>query len=164
MRVTATRHDHPTGRSDRPDRSAYGLLGRLGLLVTAHRRATALVWVLLVIGLGFFAPRVETDLSGAGWQADGSESVAVRDLAVEHFGGNAASAIQVVVHDDAGDVTTGAGARTIARATALLRADDRIGAIIAPQPGASISPDGSTAVILAGAGADTNDKIGRAHV
>ena len=49
-----------------------------------------------MIGLGAFAPQVEHNLSGAGWQADGSESVAARELAQEHFGGNASTAIQVV--------------------------------------------------------------------
>jgi hypothetical protein len=39
------------------------------------------VWLLLIVGLGAFAPKVEANLSGAGWQADGSESVAVRELA-----------------------------------------------------------------------------------
>ena len=65
------------------------------------------MWLLLVVGLGAFAPKVEANLSGAGWQADGSESVAVRELATESFGGNASSAIQVVVHSSGGPVTTG---------------------------------------------------------
>ena len=76
--------------------------------VADHRRLTA-AWVLLIVGLGVFAPTVETNLSGAGWQANGSESVAVRELAQEHFGGNASSAIQVVVHSTDGPVTEGDG-------------------------------------------------------
>ena len=56
----------------------------------------------MIIGLGAFAPRVETELSGAGWQANGSDSVAARELAQEHFGGNASTAIQVVVHSTDG--------------------------------------------------------------
>ena len=50
---------------------------------------TTVVWLLVIVGLGVFAPRVESELSGAGWQANGSESVAARELAQEHFGGNA---------------------------------------------------------------------------
>ena len=61
-----------------PDLRTYGVLGRLGLAVTRHRRVTLVVWALVVVGLGVFAPRVESELSGAGWQANGSESVAVR--------------------------------------------------------------------------------------
>src|SRR4051794_24427648 len=108
------------------DPRLYGVLGRLGLAVTRRRRVTLAVWALVVVGLGVFAPRVETELSGAGWQANGSESVAVRDLAVEHFGGNASSAIQVVVTDPNADVLTGAGGAAIAQATAILAGDSRV--------------------------------------
>ena len=72
-----------------------GPLGRLGLWVTSHAKLVTAVWLLLIIGLGAFAPQVEHNLSGAGWQADGSQSVAARELAQESFGGNASSAIQV---------------------------------------------------------------------
>ncbi|GAB3255650.1 MMPL family transporter [Nocardioides dilutus] len=142
-----------------PDLQSYGVLGKLGLAVARHRRLTLIIWALVVVGLGIFAPRVESELSGAGWQADGSESVAVRELAVDHFGGNASSAIQVVVNDPGGDVLAGDGGAAIASATAILEADPRVGEVIAPQPGASISADGHTAVLLAGAGADTNEMV-----
>ena len=155
MTTTATsRQPDSVSTSFRP-----GPLGRLGVWVTAHARTTTVVWLLLIVGLGLFAPRVEAALSGAGWQADGSESVAARELAVDHFGGNASSAIQVVVHSPAGPVTEGAGADVLARATELLAGDDRIGEVLQPQPGATLSPDGSTAVLLAGAGADTNEMV-----
>jgi RND superfamily putative drug exporter len=136
-----------------------GPLGRLGVWVTRNRWKTASVWVLVVVGLGVFAPRVEAELSGAGWQADGSESVAARELAREHFGGNASSAIQVVVRSTSGPVTSGAGAQVLADATTLLAKDGRIGDIVQPQAGATLSADGRTAVLLAGAAADTNDMV-----
>ena len=136
-----------------------GPLGRLGVWVTEHRRPTAAIWLLVIVGLGAFAPKVEANLSGAGWQADGSQSVQARELARAHFGGNASSAIQVVVHSTDGPVTTGAGAVVLADATRLLKADPRIADIIAPQPGATLSQDGSTAILLAGAGANTNDMV-----
>ncbi|HSK32722.1 MAG TPA: MMPL family transporter [Propionicimonas sp.] len=136
-----------------------GPLGRLGVWVTDHARITTAVWMLLIIGLGAFAPRVEAELSGAGWQADGSESVAARQLAQDHFGGNASSAIQVVVHSTDGPVSRGEGKQVLARATAMLEEDRRIADVIAPQPGATLSEDGQTAVLLAGAGADTNEMV-----
>jgi len=98
MTSTATRR-HARPRSDHPDLAPgfrTGPLGRLGIWVTDHAKLVTGVWLLLIIGLGAFAPQVEHNLSGAGWQADGSESVAARELAREHFGGNASSAIQVV--------------------------------------------------------------------
>ncbi|GAA4369420.1 MMPL family transporter [Nocardioides caricicola] len=134
-------------------------MGRLGTTVVRHSRLTAIVWVLVVVGLGIFAPRVEAELSGAGWQAQGSDSVAVRELAQDHFGGNASSAIQVVVHDSAGPVAEGDGAEVLARATALLEDDPRIGQVLQPQPGATLSEDGRTAVLLAGADASTDDMV-----
>lgn len=138
---------------------APGPLGRLGLWVTAHRRSTALVWVLLIVGLGVFAPKVEHNLSGAGWQADSSESVATRELVQEHFGGLASHAIQVVVHSPDGPVTEGEGAEVIAEVTRILEEESRIAEVVAPQPGATLSADGSTAIVLAGAGADTNEMV-----
>jgi len=136
-----------------------GPLGRLGVWVTHHTRMTAVVWLLIIVGLGAFAPKVEAELSGAGWQANGSESVAARELAQEHFGGNASSAIQVVVHSSDGPVTQGAGKEILARATAMLENDSRIADVVQPQEGATLSQDGSTAVLLAGAGADPNDMV-----
>jgi RND superfamily putative drug exporter len=76
-----------------------GILGRLGAWSVAHKRRVFLSWLLIVVVLGIFAPNVEKALSGAGWQADGSQSVAVRQLAQKDFGGQASSAIEVVIHD-----------------------------------------------------------------
>jgi RND superfamily putative drug exporter len=162
MTSTATRrHAAPSPDPTDPDGLGYrpGPLGRLGVWVTHHRKATALVWILLVVGLGAFAPKVEANLSGAGWQADGSESVAVRELATESFGGNASSAIQVVVHSTDGPVTKGAGADVLDEVTTILEDEPRIADVIAPQPGATLSQDGETAVVLAGAGADPNEMV-----
>ncbi len=127
--------------------------------MTDHAKLVTGVWLLLIVGLGAFAPQVEHNLSGAGWQADGSESVAARELAQESFGGNASSAIQVVVHSTDGPVTEGSGAGVLAQVTRMLEAEPRIADVIQPMPGATISQDGSTAIILAGAGADTNEMV-----
>ena len=136
-----------------------GPLGRLGVWVVDHGRIITVAWLLLIVGLGVFAPRVESELSGAGWQANGSDSVAARELAQEHFGGNASTAIQVVVHSADGPVTSGAGKQVLAEATALLEQDPRIADVVQPQPGATLSQDGTTAVLLAGANADPNEMV-----
>ncbi|MGZ4593275.1 MAG: MMPL family transporter [Actinomycetes bacterium] len=136
-----------------------GPLGRLGLAVRRHRRATTLVWLLVIVGLGAFAPRVEASLSGAGWQASGSDSVAARELAQEHFGGNASSALQVVIHSDERPLTSPAGQQVIARVKATLQADPRIAEVVAPQPGSTLSQDGRTAIVIGGAGVDTNEMV-----
>ncbi len=136
-----------------------GPLGRLGVWVSDHARLTTAVWLLLIVGLGVFAPRVESELSGAGWQANGSDSVVARELAQQHFGGNASTAIQVVVHSTDGPVTEGRGKQVLADATAMLEQDPRIAGVVQPQPGATLSQDGTTAVLLAGAAADPNEMV-----
>ncbi|WP_332643972.1 MMPL family transporter [Aeromicrobium sp.] len=153
-----------TSRPTRPDIDTEigyhpGPLGRLGVWVTYHRRATAAVWLILIVGLGVFAPKVESQLSGAGWQADGSDSVAARELAQEHFGGNASTAIQVVIRSAEDPVTSAAGQDVLSRATSILADDPRIGEILQPVAGATLSSDGRTAVLLAGAGADPNEMV-----
>ncbi len=163
MTITAPpRHAAPRHAATRPKPDlgfTPGPLGRLGGWVTSHARMTSVVWLLVIVGLGAFAPRVEAELSGAGWQANGSDSVAARELAQEHFGGNASTAIQVVVHSDGTPVTKGTGADILAEATRILGADSRIAEIVQPQPGATLSQDGTTAVLLAGAGADPNEMV-----
>lgn len=141
----------------RPD--GYARLGRLGRNVLAHGRITALTWVAIVVGLGVFAPQVEASLSGAGWEASGSESVQVRNVVHDHFGGADATAIQVAIVDPVGPVTQGHGAKTIAAATAMLNDDPRISGVVPPQPGATLSRDGHTAILVAGAAVDSNEMV-----
>ncbi len=153
--TTAHRADQRTAEAS-PE---AGPLGRLGVWVTRHGRLVTVVWLLAIVGLGAFAPQVEKNLSGAGWQANGSESVQVREMAREHFGGNASSAIQVVVHSDDGPVTEGEGREVLAEVTEALEGEPRIADVVAPQPGATLSQDGSTAIVLGGAGEDTNEMV-----
>jgi RND superfamily putative drug exporter len=141
-----------------PAAGRSGPFGRLGAWSATHARTVFLLWVVVVAVLGAFAPKVESALSGAGWQADGSQSVAVREIARQHFGGNASSAIQIVVHADK-PVSDPAVQHVIARAESLAQADSRVAAVVPPQPGATISPDGHTAVVLAGAKADPDAMV-----
>src|SRR5512132_302035 len=75
-----------------------GPVGRLGGFAADHARAVLTVWAIVAVALAAFAPRVETALSGAGWQADGSESVRARTLIQQGFAGQSSSALTVVVH------------------------------------------------------------------
>ncbi len=140
--------------------SPFGPLGRLGTWTAGHFRAVLVLWALVAVALGAFAPRVESALAGAGWEASGSESVAARSVLQAEFGGLSSAALQVVVHSDDAPVTTGRGAEVIARATALLEADPRVSQVVSPQPGRSVSQDDRTAVVQAGAGdANTNEMV-----
>jgi RND superfamily putative drug exporter len=43
-----------------------GPVGRLGAWTADHIRFVAVAWAVIAVAFGFFAPRVETALSGAG--------------------------------------------------------------------------------------------------
>ncbi|MDE3222347.1 MAG: MMPL family transporter [Acidobacteriota bacterium] len=151
----ATSENHPESVAVA---SGPGPLGRLGVWSVTHRRHVFVSWLLLIVAMAFFAPGVEKALSGAGWQADGSASVQARALAQRYFAGQASSAIEVVVH--AKDSVTSPDARAVlAKVERTLAADPRVASVIAPRPGLSISADGKTAIVLAGAGADTNTMV-----
>ncbi|MFE4458241.1 MMPL family transporter [Nocardia tengchongensis] len=136
-----------------------GLLGRLGAVMADRARWVFGFWLILSVALGAAAPSVFDSLAGAGWQADGSESVQVRDLAQEHFGGNSAAAVQVVIHSDTATMDSPQAQTLVGDITAILHADSRFGAIVAPVPGQSVSRDGHTGILLAGANASTDDMV-----
>jgi putative drug exporter of the RND superfamily len=138
---------------------AYGPIGRLGRYTATHFRTVAIGWLLVAVALGFFAPRVETALSGAGWEATGSESVAARESIDKQFAGLSSSALMVVVHSGDKTVSDPAFQRTIASAQHVLNSDQRVKSVVAPRPGTSISRDGHTAIIQAGAAADANTMV-----
>ncbi|WP_019067062.1 MMPL family transporter [Streptomyces hokutonensis] len=151
-----------TGRSAEggpPPPGRVGPLGRLGAWTAGHFKHVLVGWLVVVAVLGAFAPQVTSVLSGAGWQSNGSESVKVRELAEKHFGGTGSSAIQVVVASKSHQVGDPSVRRVIAEVTRELKADGRISEVVPPQPGASISRDGRTAVVLGGAAGDTDDMV-----
>ncbi len=124
--------------------TAVGPIGRLGRFTVDHGRAVAVAWIVVAVALGVFAPTVEHALSGAGWQANGSESVQARKLIQTNFAGLSSSALMVVVHS--GDQTV-----VLARLPADRRGASsarsgptaRVASVVPPRPGASISPMGT---------------------
>ncbi len=137
-----------------------GLMYRLGTWTATHLRIVLVVWALVIVGFGFFAPRVQSVLAGAGWQDSTSQSVAARDVIQRDFHGLGASALQVVVVDRAGPISSDpAAGAVIAKVTNLLRAESTVSTVVEPQPGVSISPDGRTGIITAGAAAGPNAMV-----
>jgi RND superfamily putative drug exporter len=137
-----------------------GWLSRLGAWSGTHLRVVLIGWLIVVGVFGAFAPQVQSALSGAGWQDSGSQSVKARELIAKQFSGLGSTALQVVVHDKQGAIAADPAAQqVIAKATKLLEADSRVSTVVAPQPGVSISRDGRTAVIQAGAKADPNEMV-----
>ena len=157
--VTAQLATAPAPPPTPDDEAGYGPLGRLGFWTAGHFRTVLISWVLIAVGFGVFAPRAQHALAGAGWEASGSESVAARQLVDRQFAGLSAAALQVVVHSDTRPVTDVAVRPVLTRAEQLLAADPRISRVVPPTPGLSISRDGRTAVIQAGAAGDTNAMV-----
>ena len=129
--------------------TAVGPIGRLGRWTADHTRLVVLAWAVLAVGLGVLAPRAEHALSGAGWEANGSESVAARHAIDASFGGQGSYALMVVVH---GSGTLG---HTVDEATRILEADPRVSSVAPPQR----SQDGRTVVVSAGAAADPTEMV-----
>ncbi|WP_320668638.1 MMPL family transporter [Patulibacter defluvii] len=136
-----------------------GPIGRLGRWTATHFRAVALAWAVIAVALGALAPQVEHALSGAGWEATGSESVQARDLLDREFGGRSSSALTVVLHSDAQTVRDGGFRQAIAATERTLSADPRGGRVLPPQPGTSVSRDGRTAIVQATAAASSNEMV-----
>ena len=139
--------------------SKAGPIGRLGSWTADHFRLVALIWVAIALGLGFFAPKAEHALSGAGWEATGSESLEARQLIDEEFGGMSSSALMVVVHSDEAAFGSPAFDRTINQAAAVLEDSGDISRVQLPTERSWVSRDRHTAVIQAGAAADSNQMV-----
>jgi putative drug exporter of the RND superfamily len=129
--------------------SAVGPIGRLGRWTADHVRLVVVAWAVLAVGLGIFAPRAEHALSGAGWEAEGSESVAVRDATDASFGGQGSYALMVVINGS-GDLDA-----AVAEVGRVLDGDARISGVARPQR----SQDGRTVVVSAGAAVGTTEMV-----
>jgi RND superfamily putative drug exporter len=139
--------------------SDVGPIGRLGRYTATHIRAVAVGWVLVAIVLGFFAPRVETALSGAGWETTGSRSVQARRLIDRNFAGLSSYGLMTVAFSSMRTVRDPAFGAVLAAIERTLRANAAVKSVVAPQPGLSISPDGHTAIVQAGAARDANAMV-----
>lgn len=142
--------------------TAVGPIGRLGAWAADHFRAVLVAWLVAAVGLGVLAPRVETALSGAGWEASGSQSVQARELIDANFGGQSSAALMVVVHSADAKVGDPEFTATIDRAAVILRDDPRVASVALPREGFSISQDGHTAIVSAGANGSTTEMVAAA--
>ncbi|MHB1711167.1 MAG: MMPL family transporter [Acidimicrobiales bacterium] len=137
-----------------------GWLARLGSWTASHLRRVLLGWLVILVVFGFFAPHVESALSGAGWEDTTSQSVAARNVIQKDFSGLGSTAVEVVVQDRRGAIARDPAAqRTIAKVATLLRSDRRISTVVMPRPGVSLSANGRTAVVTGGANAGPNTMV-----
>jgi RND superfamily putative drug exporter len=134
-------------------------MGRLGRWTANNFRIVLGAWVILALVLGFFAPRVEHALSGAGWEATGSESVEVRKAIDEQFGGMSSSALMVVMHSDDQTWQQPEFGNAISSVEQTLSSSDDVSGVVVPGKGGWISEDGKTVVVQAGAASNPNQMV-----
>jgi RND superfamily putative drug exporter len=136
-----------------------GPVGRLGRYTATHFKVVLTGWLVVAVVLGFFAPRVETALSGAGWEASGAQSVQARQLIAKDFRGLSSYALMTVLYSPTTTVSDPAYRAVIARVERTLRSDPAVSAVVVPTGGVSVSRDGHTAIVQAGAARDSNAMV-----
>lgn len=157
---TPLHEDFPANSApDQPGDVAVGPIGRLGVWSDTHRRVVYGVWLAIALGLGFLAPQVEHALGGAGWEATGSQSVEARTILDEKFAGMSSSALQVVIVSDSSATGSTEFDSVVAKATKILNEEESVDTVVPPQPGATLSQDGKTAVLQAGANDEPNEMV-----
>jgi RND superfamily putative drug exporter len=119
-------------------------------------------WAVIALTLGVLAPKVESALSGAGWEASGSQSAQARKLIERDFRGLGAYGLTTVIYSPTKTVEDPSFAAAIAHVERTLRSNTAVSAVVAPTRGASISNDGHTAIVQAGAARDPNAMVAAA--
>ncbi|MGH2970236.1 MAG: MMPL family transporter [Solirubrobacteraceae bacterium] len=137
----------------------HSWLGRSGAWAADHHRAVAIAWCGVVLVLGALAPFADRTLSGAGWEALDSESVAARRALEAHFPGRGTYALSVVVAGRRAGTQDPAMRATLARVRAVLRSDTAVSGVLAPRAGYAISQHRSTAVVVGLAGATPAEMV-----
>jgi RND superfamily putative drug exporter len=147
MTIAPTRPDDAAPRE--PDvANKEPWFSRLARFSGRHRRAVMLVWLVAVLGAAPLALTLTSALSGAGWEAQGSTSVKVRDELRADFGELGAEAAVVVYRQETPITEDPDGVTAL---VADLQGAPGTAAIVDPlaQPAEAglISRDGHTAMI-----------------
>ena len=136
-----------------------GPIGRIGRYTATHFRVVLVGWLVVAFGLGFFAPKVETALSGAGWETTGSQSVQARQLIDKNFHGLSSYGLMTVIYSPSETIAAPDFKSAVAKVEATLRSNPAVRSVIPPAPGVSISRDGHTAIVQAGAAGTSNGMV-----
>jgi RND superfamily putative drug exporter len=134
-------------------------LGRLGAWAADHRRLIVVIWGALVLGLGALTPFADKALSGAGWEAPGSESGDARRAIESHFPGQGTYALSVVVAARGAGTADGPMRPVLADVEDVLRSDKAVSGVLPPEQGVTVSRDGRTAIVTGLAGARPSEMV-----
>jgi putative drug exporter of the RND superfamily len=150
--------------ADSPDRTVAGMsnrttLGRLGAWAADHRRLVVILGAAFVLCLGALAPFADKALSGAGWEAPGSESGDARRAIESHFPGQGTYALSVVVAGKGGAIDDRSMRAALAGVGHVLRSDRAVSGVLPPQRGVTVSRDSRTAIVTGLAGAAPSEMV-----
>ncbi|MFL5824942.1 MAG: MMPL family transporter [Thermoleophilaceae bacterium] len=134
----------------RPEATA---LGRLGAWAADHRRRLVIIWGVAVLALGALAPFADKALSGAGWEAPGSESGQARRAVESHFPGQGTYALSVVVAGERARISDPPMRAALSGVQRTLQGDKAVSGVVAPRRGVTVSRDRRTAIVTGLAGA-----------
>src|SRR5215207_10274967 len=134
-------------------------LGRLGAWAADHRRLIVVVWGVAVLARGALAPFTDRALSGAGWEAPGSESGEARRAIESQFPGHGTYALSVVVAGGGAGVDARPMRSTLARVQSVLRSDPAVRGVLAPEERVTVSQDRRTAIVTGLAGAPPSEMV-----
>lgn len=161
--TTARRHGgtgEPAPHGEDATAARTPVLAALGTWTATHLKHVLVAWTVALVLFGAFAPRVESALAGAGWESSTSQSVAARTVIQRDFSGLGSTALQVVVVDHHGPIATDpAGRQVVSAVTSTLAASHAVSTVVPPRPGVSLSADGRTAVVEAGARVGPNAMV-----
>ena len=149
----------PAGRTVARMTSASTTLGRLGAWAADHRRVVVIAWGVAVLVLGALAPFADRALSGAGWEAPGSESGQARRAIESHFPGQGTYALSVVVAGERAEIGDQPMRAAVAGVQGMLRGDRAVSGVLAPQQGVTVSRDHRTAIVVGLAGAAPSEMV-----
>jgi putative drug exporter of the RND superfamily len=107
-----------------------------------HRRAVALTWLVVSLGLGAMAPFADHALSGAGWVAVGSQSDREARLVDRYFPGQGSYALVAVVRAEAG-LRSPAGRATVKRVRHVLEESSAVRRVLPLR----VAPGGRTGIV-----------------
>src|SRR3954465_11158514 len=120
-----------------------GAVGKPGRWTAGPFRVGGAVGVGVALSLGALAPRAENALSGAGWEATGSESVQARDLIDKNLDGFGSYGLVVAVHAESKSVSDAAFRRAISGVQAKLTSSTAVTTVARPR----VTADRHAAVI-----------------
>ena len=136
---------------------------RLARFSATHRRTVMLVWLLATLAAAPLAVTLTGALSGAGWEAQGSTSLEVRDEIRRDFPQLGAEAAVVVYHQDAirSPTTPPRLQAVVADLQGAPGAASVVDPLAQPAEAGLISPDGRTALIPVGLAASERRRAAR---